>query len=94
MFVDLPSSTQACPDHQSGPCEFRPQRASVCGSRFGQRSYEDFGEGVGSSAADVALGGVERHVVDGLVRLLPVSRELLDARLALHVPQTHRAVVT
>ncbi len=81
-------------EHPGLPGSFRPQRTSVCGSRFGQRSYEDFGEGVGSGAADVAHGGVERHVVDGLVELLPVSRELLDARLALHVPQTHRAVVT
>lgn len=60
----------------------------------GRRSYEDFGEGVGSRAADVALGGMKRHVVNGLVELLPVSGELLDARLALHVPQTHGAVVT
>lgn len=60
----------------------------------GQRSYEDFGEGVGSSAADVALGGVECHIVDGLIELLPVSRELLNASLALHVPQTDGAVVT
>lgn len=60
----------------------------------GQRSYEDFGEGVGSGTADVALGGVERHIVDRLVKLLPVSRELLNACLALHVPQTDGAVVT
>lgn len=60
----------------------------------GQRSYKDFGEGVGSGAADVALGGVERHIVDRLVKLLPVSRELLNACLTLHVPKTDRAVMT
>lgn len=60
----------------------------------GQRSYEDFGEGVGSGAADVALSGVERHIVDRLVKLLPVSCELLNARLTLHVPKTDGAVVT
>lgn len=59
----------------------------------GQRSYKDFGEGVCSGAADVALGGVERHIVDRLLKLLPVSRELLDACLALHVPQTDGAVM-
>lgn len=32
--------------------------------------------------------------MDGLLELLAVSGELLDARLALHVPQTDRAVVT
>lgn len=57
------------------------------------RSYEDLGERVGPGAADVALGGVERHVVDGLVRLLAVRCEFLDARLALHVPQADGAVV-
>lgn len=60
----------------------------------GQRSYKDFGEGVGSGAADVALGGVERHIVNRLLKLLPVSRELLNARLALHVPEPDGAVVT
>lgn len=58
------------------------------------RSYENLGERVGSAAANVALGGVERHVVDGLLTLLAVSRELLHACLALQVPQTDGAVVT
>ncbi len=58
------------------------------------RSYEDLSERVGPGAADVALGGVERHVVDRLLELLAVGGELLDARLDLHVPQTDRAVVT
>lgn len=58
------------------------------------RSYEDLGERVGAGAADVALGWVERHVVDRLLELLAVGGELLDARLALHVPQTDRTVVT
>lgn len=56
-------------------------------------SYEDLGKRVGAGAADVALGRVERHVVDGLLELLAVGGELLDAGSTLHVPQTHRAVV-
>lgn len=60
----------------------------------GFRSYEDLGERVGPGAADVALGGVERHVVDRLLKLLAVGGELLDARFTLHVPQTDGAVVT
>lgn len=45
-------------------------------------SYKDFGQGVGSRAGNVTLGRVERHVMDRLVEFLAVSRELLDARLA------------
>lgn len=37
---------------------------------------------------------MKRHVVDGLVELLAVGRELLDARLALEVPEADGAVVT
>lgn len=59
-----------------------------------RRSYEDLSESVGPGAADVALGRVERHVVDGLLALLAVSRELLHARLALQIPQADGAVVT
>lgn len=58
------------------------------------RSYEDLGEGIGPGAADVALGRVERHVVDRLLELLTVGGELLDARFALHVPQADGAVMT
>lgn len=36
---------------------------------------------------------MERHVMDGLVKLLAVRRELLDAGLALEVPQADGAVV-
>lgn len=32
--------------------------------------------------------------MDGLFKLLPVSRELLDAGFTLHVPQTNGGVVT
>lgn len=77
-----------------------PALAHVCASlpqarsSVDRRSYEDLGQRVGPGAADVALCGVERHVVDGLLELLAVSGELLDARLALHVPQADGAVVT
>lgn len=57
-------------------------------------SYEDFGESVRPGAGDVAFGRVERHVVDRLLKLLPVGRELLDAGLALQVPKADGAVVT
>lgn len=59
----------------------------------GRRSYEDLGERVGPGAGDEGLGGVERHVVDGLLELLAVRRELLDARLVVQVPQPDGAVV-
>lgn len=62
------------------------------GGRF-PGSYKDLGEGVGPGAGDVALGRVERHVMDGLVKLLAVGCELLDARLTLQVPQSDGAVV-
>lgn len=58
------------------------------------RSYKDLSERVGPGTADVALGGVERYIVDGLLELLAVGGELLDAGFALHVPQTDRTVVT
>lgn len=57
-------------------------------------SYEDLGEGIRTGAGDVAFGRVEGHVVDGLVKLLPVGSELLDARFTLQVPQTNGAVMT
>src|SRR4029434_7603070 len=73
--------------------------AHLCARRFIARvcvcvcSDEDLGEGVGPCAGDERLSGVERHVVDGLVVLLPVGRDLLHARAALQHPQAHRAVV-
>lgn len=62
-------------------------------SSQGSRSYEDLGERVGPGAGDEALGGVERHVVDGLLKLLAVGGELLDASLVLQTPQADGAVV-
>lgn len=64
-----------------------------CRERRGSRSYEHFGERVGPGAGDVAFGRVERHIVDRLLELLSVSRELLDAGFALQVPQADGAVV-
>lgn len=57
-------------------------------------SHEDLGQRVGTGAAHVALGWVKRHIMDGLVELPAVGGELLDARSALHVPQTDGTVVT
>lgn len=54
----------------------------------------DPGEGVGAGRGNVRLGGVEGHVVDGLLALLTVSRDFLDAGLTVQVPQTQGAVVT
>lgn len=56
--------------------------------------HVDPGEGVGSCGGDVGLGGVEGHVVDGLLALLAVSRDLLNTRLTVQVPQAKGAVVT
>ncbi|MEQ2301194.1 hypothetical protein AMECASPLE_033398 [Ameca splendens] len=61
---------------------------------FPAESYKDLGECVSSGAADVAFSWVECHIVDGLVKLLSVGGELLDAGLTLHVPQTDGAVMT
>lgn len=58
------------------------------------QSYKNLGKRVSTGAADIAHGWVERHSVDGLLKLLTVSCDLLDARLGFHVPQTHRGVVT
>lgn len=57
-------------------------------------SHKDLGKRVGASAAHVALSWVKRHIMDGLVELPAVGGELLDARSALHVPQTDGTVVT
>lgn len=60
----------------------------------GDASNKDLGKRVGTSTAHVALGGVKRHVVDGLAELPAVGGEFLDACSALHVPQTDGTVVT
>lgn len=65
-----------------------------CGRTRSSASYEHLSESVCPGAGDVAFRGVERHVVDGLLKLLPVSRELLDAGFTLQVPETDGAVVT
>lgn len=54
----------------------------------------DPGEGICTCGGNVGLGGVEGHVVNGLLTFLPVSRDLLYARLTIQVPQTQRTVVT
>ena len=54
----------------------------------------DAGQGVCAGRGDEGPAGVEGHVVDGLLALLPVGCDLLDARLAVNAPQAHRAVVT
>lgn len=74
-------------------------RGGGAGVREGRRtgsstSYKHLSESVGPGAGDVALRRVERHVVDGFLELLPVSRELLDAGFTLQVPQADGAVVT
>lgn len=66
----------------------------VWGVSGGVQSYKNLGKRVSTGAADIAHGWVERHSMDGLLKLLTVSCDLLDARLGFHVPQTHRGVVT
>ena len=58
------------------------------------RLHVDPGEGVGAGGGDEGLGGMEGHVIDGLLALLPVSCDLLNARFTVEVPKTQRAVVT
>ena len=57
-------------------------------------SYEHLGQRVGAGAGDVRFGGVESHVVDRLVELLPVRRDFLNARFAIQIPQTDATIVT
>lgn len=63
-------------------------------SSFSSSSDKDLGECVGPGAGDEGLGGMEGHVVDRLVMLLPVGGDLLDTRPVVQHPQTHRAVMT
>lgn len=52
-------------------------------------SDKDLGERVCAGTGDEGLGRVEGHVVDGLVVLLPMSRDLLHARPVVQHPQAH-----
>lgn len=56
-------------------------------------SHKNLGKCVRASAGDEGLGGVEGHVVNGLVVLLPVGGDFLHARPVVQHPQTHGAVV-
>lgn len=56
--------------------------------------YKHFGQGIGSSTSYVCLRWVEGNVVYGLVRLFPVSGNLLYTRLTVQVPQADGTIVT
>lgn len=56
-------------------------------------SDEDLGECICAGAGNEGLGRVEGHIMNGLVVLLPVGRDLLHAGPVVQHPQTHRAVV-
>lgn len=56
-------------------------------------SDKDLGKCICAGAGNEGLGRVERHVMNGLVVLLPVGRDLLHARPVVQHPQAHRAVV-
>lgn len=56
-------------------------------------SDKDLGKCICASAGNEGLGGVEGHIVNGLIVLLPVGRDLLHARPVVQHPQAHRAVV-
>lgn len=58
------------------------------------RLHIDPGEGIGARGGDEGLGRVEGHVIDGLLTLLPVSGDLLNARFTVKVPEPQGAVVT
>lgn len=86
----LPAESLLVPDHW-----WQSQRVGLRGQGGrSSTSYEHFGESVRPGARDVAFRRVEGHVVDGLLELLPVSRELLDAGFTLQVPQADGRVVT
>lgn len=56
-------------------------------------SHKDLRKCICAGAGDERLRRVEGHVMDGLVVLLPVGRDLLHARPVVQHPQAHRAVV-
>lgn len=56
-------------------------------------SDKDLGKCIGAGAGDEGLRRVEGDIVDGLIVLLPVRRDLLHARPVVQHPQAHRAVV-
>lgn len=56
-------------------------------------SDKDLGKCICAGAGDEWLGRVEGHIMNGLVVLLPVGRDLLHARPVVQHPQAHRAVV-
>lgn len=56
-------------------------------------SDKDLGECICASTGNERLGRVEGHVMNGLVVLFPVGRDLLHARPVVQHPQTDRAVV-
>lgn len=68
------------------------QRAGL--ERRSSASYKHFGESICPGAGNVAFRWMKRYIVDGLLKLLPVSCELLDAGFTLQVPQANRAVMT
>lgn len=49
-------------------------------------SYEDFGQCISSGAGYIALGWVESHVMNGFLKLFPMSCELLNTGLTFQVP--------
>lgn len=52
-------------------------------------SDKDLSKCICARAGNEGLGGVEGHVVNGLIVLLPVSRDLLHARPVVQHPQAH-----
>lgn len=83
-----PSSVSIGPRSSAAESE-----GGAAGRGCSSASYEHFGESVCPGAGDVAFRRVERHVVDGLLELLPVGGELLDAGFTLQVPQADGGVV-
>ncbi len=57
------------------------------------RSDKNLGKCIGAGAGNEGLGRVEGHIMNGLIVLLPVGRDLLHARPVVQHPQAHRAVV-
>lgn len=56
-------------------------------------SDKDLGKCICASTGNEGLRRVERHVMNGLVVLLPMGRDLLHTRPVVQHPQAHRAVV-
>lgn len=91
----LPSQAKPPPSGPSPQSHLPGPLRSQCGGLGGAgwASYEDLGQGVGASTGNEGLARVAGDSVDGLLVLLAVGRDLLNARFIVQAPQSQGAVM-